>query len=46
MRTSGWTYAQRLLEALSASRAAQGQTTGDTSAFVLALKLPIFSALQ
>ena len=46
LHSDGWTNARRLLEALSASRAAQGQTVGDTNAFVLALKLPIFAALQ
>src|SRR6218665_1690216 len=42
LQSDGGTGARRLLEGLSASRAAQGQTAGDTSAFVLALKLPIF----
>ncbi|KQP44189.1 STAS domain-containing protein [Pseudorhodoferax sp. Leaf274] len=46
MQADGWAGARQLLEALSASRAAQGQSAGDTSAFVLALKLPIFTALQ
>lgn len=46
LQAAGWSGARRLLEALSASRAAQGQSAGDTSAFVLALKLPIFAALQ
>ncbi|WP_326542454.1 STAS domain-containing protein [Pseudorhodoferax sp.] len=46
LQAEGWAGARRLLEALSASRAAQGQAAGDTSAFVLALKLPIFTALQ
>lgn len=46
LQAAGWADARRLLEALSASRAAQGQSAGDTSAFVLALKLPIFAALQ
>ncbi|GHC88857.1 polyvinylalcohol dehydrogenase [Pseudorhodoferax aquiterrae] len=46
LQGAGWSGARRLLEALSASRAAQGQSAGDTSAFVLALKLPIFAALQ
>ncbi len=41
-----WLHARQLLEGLSASRAAQGQGAGETSAFVLALKLPIFAALQ
>ena len=46
IQSDGWANARQLLEALSASRAAQGQSAGDTSAFVLALKLPIFAALQ
>ena len=46
LRAEGWSHARQLLDALSASRAAQGQTAGDTSAFVLALKQPIFAALQ
>lgn len=46
LHADGWASARRALETLSASRAAQGQTAGDTSAFVLALKLPIFAALQ
>ena len=46
LRAEGWSNARRLLDALSASRAAQGQSAGETSAFVLALKLPIFAALQ
>lgn len=45
-QSDGWTAARRLLEGLSASRAAQGQAAGDTSAFVLALKQPIFVALH
>jgi rsbT co-antagonist protein RsbR len=46
LQSDSWTNARRLLEALTASRAAQGKTAGETSAFVLALKLPIFAALQ
>lgn len=46
LQSEGWASARRLLEALSASRAAQGQSAGDTSAFVLALKLPLFAALR
>lgn len=46
LRAEGWSNARRLLDTLSASRAAQGQSAGDTSAFVLALKQPIFAALQ
>ncbi len=41
-----WKPVKAALEALSASRAAQGTTAGSTSAFVLALKQPIFAALQ
>ena len=37
LRTEGWSHARQLLDALSASRAAQGQSAGDTSAFALAL---------
>ncbi|RCW66283.1 STAS domain-containing protein [Pseudorhodoferax soli] len=46
LRAEGWSHARHLLDTLSASRAAQGQSAGDTSAFVLALKQPIFAALQ
>ena len=34
------------LESLSRSRAAQGQSAGETSAFVLAFKRPLFSLIQ
>ncbi|MET4578863.1 STAS domain-containing protein [Ottowia thiooxydans] len=47
--TSGsgaWKPLNAALEALSASRAAQGTTAGSTSALVLALKQPVFAALQ
>lgn len=44
--SSAWQPVKAALEDLSASRAAQGITAGSTSAFVLALKQPIFSALQ
>lgn len=40
-----WDPVRRVLEALSASRAAQGATAGDTSHFVLALKKPAFARL-
>ena len=43
---SAWQPVKAALEALSASRAAQGTTAGSTSAFVLALKQPLFAALQ
>jgi rsbT co-antagonist protein RsbR len=41
-----WDPVRRVLEGLSASRAAQGATAGDTSHFVLALKKPAFTRLQ
>jgi len=41
-----WAAARETLEALSRSRVAQGQTAAETSAFVLSLKRPLFSALQ
>lgn len=46
LASASWSITRKVLERLSASRAAQGLTAGDTSAFVLALKLPIFAALQ
>lgn len=45
-RAQPWTALREVLEALSRSRAAQGQSAGDTSVFVLAFKRPMFSALQ
>lgn len=44
--SAAWQPVKTALERLSASRAAQGSTAGSTSAFVLALKQPIFEALQ
>ena len=41
-----WTPVRQSLESLSRSRAAQGQSAGDTSVFVLAFKRPMFSAIQ
>lgn len=41
-----WAQLREALEALSASRAAQGQPAGETSSFVLAFKRPLFAALQ
>jgi rsbT co-antagonist protein RsbR len=41
-----WTAVRQTLEALSRTRAAQGQSAGDTSAFMLAFKKPLFSALK
>ena len=40
-----WADVRHALELLSRSRAAQGRTAGETSAFVLALKTPLFAAL-
>ena len=42
---SAWSDAKHDLEELSRSRAAQGRTAGETSAFVLELKTPLFAAL-
>jgi rsbT co-antagonist protein RsbR len=44
--TAAWSGVTQALDALSRSRAAQGRSAGDTSAFVLALKRPLFAALQ
>ena len=41
-----WTELREALAALSRNRAAQGETADVTSGFVLALKRPIFEALQ
>jgi rsbT co-antagonist protein RsbR len=41
-----WKALREALAALSRSRAAQGQPAGETSAFVLAFKRPLFGALQ
>jgi rsbT co-antagonist protein RsbR len=41
-----WKPLRQTLESLSRSRAAQGQSAGDTSVFVLAFKRPVFSAVQ
>jgi rsbT co-antagonist protein RsbR len=43
---AGWTSLRETLESLSRSRAAQGQSAGDTSAFMLAFKRPLFVAIQ
>ncbi len=43
---AGWARARSVLAALSQSRAAQGAGAGETSAFVLALKKPLFAGLQ
>jgi rsbT co-antagonist protein RsbR len=44
--SSAWSAVRESLAALSRSRAAQGQTAGDTSVFVLALKRTLFANLQ
>ena len=41
-----WAGLVEVLDALSASRAAKGESAGTTSIFVLALKKPLFSTLQ
>jgi rsbT co-antagonist protein RsbR len=41
-----WSGVRHTLETLSRSRAAQGQSAGDTSLFVLAFKRPLFAAVQ
>lgn len=41
-----WSALRQALESLSRSRAAQGQSAGDTSMFVLAFKRPLFTLLQ
>jgi rsbT co-antagonist protein RsbR len=41
-----WARARSVLAALSASRAAQGASAGDTSQFVMAIKKPLFAALR
>ncbi|WP_311220717.1 MULTISPECIES: STAS domain-containing protein [unclassified Acidovorax] len=41
-----WAAVQQVLSDFSRSRAAQGQSAGSTSVFVLALKRPLFTALQ
>ena len=42
----GWDPLRQSLESLSAARAAQGATAGDTGRFVQALKKPAFTRLQ
>jgi rsbT co-antagonist protein RsbR len=43
---AAWSALRDSLDSLSRSRAAQGQSAGDTSAFVLAIKRPLFRLLQ
>ena len=45
-QTPAWASLRQALEALSRSRAAAGQSAGDTSVFVLALKRPVFKLVQ
>jgi rsbT co-antagonist protein RsbR len=41
-----WAGLRQTLESLSRSRAAQGQSAGDTNMFVLAIKRPLFALIQ
>jgi rsbT co-antagonist protein RsbR len=45
-QAQAWVPVRQTLETLSRTRAAQGQSAGDTSMFVLALKKPLFVGLQ
>jgi len=44
--TPAWAQLRQTLETLSRSRAAQGQSAGDTSVFVLAFKRPLFAVIR
>lgn len=46
LQGAGWTELRNVLESLSRSRAARGQSAGETSRFMLALKKPLFTGLQ
>ena len=46
LQAPGWAGVRQTLETLSRSRAAQGQSAGDTSMFVLAMKRPVFGIIQ
>jgi rsbT co-antagonist protein RsbR len=46
LQAPAWAGVRQTLETLSRSRAAQGQSAGETSMFVLALKRPMFGAIQ
>ena len=46
MDSGKWLDVKKALDVLSSSRASQGVSAGDTSAFVLALKSPLFNGLQ
>jgi rsbT co-antagonist protein RsbR len=45
-QAEAWAPLRATLEGLSRTRAAQGQSAGDTSTFVLALKRPLFGLIQ
>ena len=45
-QADAWKSVRDALESLSRSRAAQGQSAGDTSMFVLAFKRPLFGLVQ
>jgi rsbT co-antagonist protein RsbR len=45
-QSPAWAGLRQTLEGLSRSRAAQGQSAGDTSVFVLAFKRPVFGMIQ
>jgi rsbT co-antagonist protein RsbR len=44
--SAAWSKLRQVLEDLSSASAAQGRTAGETSVFVLALKKPLFPAVQ
>jgi rsbT co-antagonist protein RsbR len=44
--SAAWEDLRQALESLSRARAAQGHSAGDTSAFVLAFKRPVFGLIQ
>lgn len=46
MEGQAWAATRQVLQSLSRSRAARGQSASDTSLFVLALKKPLFDGLQ
>lgn len=46
LEAAEWAALRDVLSTLSGSRAAQGQSAGETSVFVLAFKKPLFAALQ
>jgi rsbT co-antagonist protein RsbR len=46
LQAAPWGALRETLQALSGTRAAQGQSAADTSVFVLAFKRPLFGAIQ